>query len=269
MSRKILSIEDNEHDQMIIKRAITRAHLGDISFASDGEQGIRQVRASRPDLILLDVHLPKMNGFDVCRTLKKNSKTKSVPIFLFTSLEKVTDVIQGLEAGADNFISKSSKPGQLVDRIRQLVGETKKKGRKPQDKSRLGAMSGELLVKNKCAQIVTLVVQTLNQVVNNGIFPMLPIHIISALLEHVRTPLLGSYPFLSQLKFAPPHPLDEVVTKRILWIEEEPEFSDVTTEDLVKGFKIFISDFLDLLSRLVGPAITDLLEEEINRELLK
>jgi DNA-binding response OmpR family regulator len=117
MSQKILVVDD-ELD--IVK--VVRAYLEQSDFrvitASDGEQALAVFRHEQPDLIVLDLNLPKLNGLDVCRAIRRNS---NVPIIMLTARVDETDRLIGLEIGADDYIVKPFSPREVVARVRTVL----------------------------------------------------------------------------------------------------------------------------------------------------
>ncbi len=90
-------------------------------IARNGVEALKQAEAVEPDLILLDVMMPKMNGFETCKLLKKSEKAKYTPIIMVTALNEIESKIQGIEAGADDFISKPFNKLELLARVRSLL----------------------------------------------------------------------------------------------------------------------------------------------------
>ena len=117
MSQKILVVDD-ELD--IVK--VVRAYLEQSGFrvitASDGEQALAMFRHEQPDLIVLDLNLPKMDGLDVCRAIRRES---NVPIIMLTARVEETDRLIGLELGADDYIVKPFSPREVVARVRTVL----------------------------------------------------------------------------------------------------------------------------------------------------
>src|SRR4029077_193790 len=99
---RVLVVEDDEGVREMLKYNLSPAGFS-VQEASDGASGLRTARTSRPDLILLDLMLPGMSGFDFCRALRKNSR---VPIIMITAKDAEIDKIVGLELGADDYITK-------------------------------------------------------------------------------------------------------------------------------------------------------------------
>lgn len=92
----------------------------------DGEEGLRLIKEELPDIVLLDILLPKIDGFDVLRKLKKDAKTKSIPVILLTNLGQKDDVKKGLEEGADSYLIKAHfMPSEVVQKIRDIINSTK------------------------------------------------------------------------------------------------------------------------------------------------
>jgi two-component system alkaline phosphatase synthesis response regulator PhoP len=92
-----------------------------VSVAADGEQGLRMVERQRPDLVLLDLLLPRLDGLEVCRQLKRNTDSRAIPIIMLTAKAGEADKVAGLELGADDYITKPFSPRELVARIRAAL----------------------------------------------------------------------------------------------------------------------------------------------------
>ncbi len=131
---KILIVDDNQ-DNVDLIAYFLRPQNYDIRSASDGVEAINQVELDLPDLILLDIRLPRMDGFEVCEKLKKNDRTRFIPIIMITASQDVKHKIQSLEAGADDFISQPFENIELVARVKSLL--------------RIKAYQDELNIKNK------------------------------------------------------------------------------------------------------------------------
>jgi len=118
--RKILVVDDVEVNIQLLTSYLT-AEGYEVICAADGEDAIEKVRSSDPDLVLLDVMMPKMNGFDACRILKEDTKTKFVPVIMVTALNEIEDKIKGIDSGADDFLSKPFNKLELLARVRSLL----------------------------------------------------------------------------------------------------------------------------------------------------
>src|SRR5205809_808228 len=102
---KILVVDDESQNVEVLRRLMTR--LGyDVRTASNGESALDSVVRDPPDLILLDVNMPGINGIEVCRRLKADPATRLIPVVLITTLTASDDRLRGIEAGADDFLEK-------------------------------------------------------------------------------------------------------------------------------------------------------------------
>lgn len=117
---KILVVDDEPQNVKVLKRLMTR--LGyEVVTASDGEAALRVVTSDAPDLVLLDVNMPGIDGIEVCRRLKADPTTRLIPVVLITTLTASEDRIRGIKAGADDFLSKPPVLAELEARVRSLT----------------------------------------------------------------------------------------------------------------------------------------------------
>ena len=119
--KTILIVEDEKNIVDILRFNLQREGF-DTREAYDGQTGLELARSARPDLILLDVMLPKMNGFDVCRTLREEGD--NVPVIILTAREEETDKVLGLEIGADDYITKPFSMRELIARVKANIRRT-------------------------------------------------------------------------------------------------------------------------------------------------
>ena len=112
--KTVLIVEDEKNIVDILRFNLQREHYNTIE-AYDGEDGLNKARTENPDLILLDVMLPKMIGFDVCRQLRQEGN--NVPVIILTAREEETDKVLGLEIGADDYITKPFSMRELIARV--------------------------------------------------------------------------------------------------------------------------------------------------------
>jgi len=123
MKKKILIVEDYNNIVEILTMRLNAMGYEVIS-AKDGQEGLTLARKEKPDLIVLDVMLPKMNGYKISRLLKFDSRYKDIPIIMLTSRETKRDEQIGLETGADEYVYKSDRTGKLLKTIRHFLDPT-------------------------------------------------------------------------------------------------------------------------------------------------
>ncbi|MBI3553334.1 MAG: response regulator [Elusimicrobia bacterium] len=116
----ILIADDNAAIRRVLARSLASPDL-DTLEASDGLKALEAVRALRPDLILLDVRMPGMNGREVCKVLKSDSATRDIPILLLTGLSELDEEADGLGAGADDYVTKPFNLNELQARVNALL----------------------------------------------------------------------------------------------------------------------------------------------------
>ena len=118
--KKILIIEDEPSFVKLLVDVLEKENFS-VSSAMSAEEGIRKIKTSKPELLILDWNLPNMSGLDMCKLLKADIETKSIPIIMLTVKSDETDVVLGLEMGADDYIIKPFRPKELVARVRKTL----------------------------------------------------------------------------------------------------------------------------------------------------
>lgn len=120
--KKILFVEDEAALQEAFGDVLTQGGYKVIN-ALDGEIGLRLAKSEKPDLILLDLMLPKMHGFEVLARLKQEEETKNIPVIVLTNLEKIDDVDKAIELGAKTYLIKMQyKLDEVVSKIKKIIG---------------------------------------------------------------------------------------------------------------------------------------------------
>jgi two-component system, cell cycle response regulator DivK len=119
---KILYVEDNEDNVYMLKRRLERAGF-EVIVASDGEQGLAVARDQRPDLILMDLSLPVLDGWQATRRLKDSEETRTIPVIALSAHAMPGDREKALEAGCDEYAAKPVKLPGLLAKIRALLPE--------------------------------------------------------------------------------------------------------------------------------------------------
>ena len=117
---RILVVDDDEIVRQILQDQL-QGEGYQVRTAADGEEALARVAEDPPDLILLDVIMPRIDGYEVCRQLKSDPRTILIPVVMVTSLQATQERIKGIEAGADEFLSKPCNPQELMTRVRSLL----------------------------------------------------------------------------------------------------------------------------------------------------
>ena len=139
--KRIQVIEDDQDIALLLEHALAREGAFQVSVAADGEEGLRQTLDDPPDLILLDLNLPGLDGLEICRRLRAESATQTIPIIMLTARVDEADRVVGLELGADDYISKPFSMKEVVARVRAQLRRAEMPRRQPRVLS-----AGDLLV---------------------------------------------------------------------------------------------------------------------------
>lgn len=117
---RLLLVDDNEQNLELLAAYVEE--LGAVvDTASDGLEAQRRIAAARPDVILLDVMMPRMSGFQLCTRLKQDAATRGIGIIMVTALNEVSDVERAAECGADGYVTKPVNKAELLTRVRALL----------------------------------------------------------------------------------------------------------------------------------------------------
>lgn len=122
---KILLVDDEASIRELIRFNLERAGYR-VQEATDGNEAISAIRQTRPDLVVLDLMLPGLDGLDVCRLVKGNRETAAIPIIMLTAKTEEVDKVIGLELGADDYMTKPFSPRELVARIKAVLRRSQK-----------------------------------------------------------------------------------------------------------------------------------------------
>lgn len=118
--QRILVVDDEKGIQEIVSQALKRRGYETLN-AADGDTALDMAFTAKPDLIILDLMLPRMDGWEVCRRLKSNKETASIPIIMLTARREETDVVEGLDLGADDYIKKPFSLAELTARVGAIL----------------------------------------------------------------------------------------------------------------------------------------------------
>jgi len=119
-SSTILVVDDNPQNVELMQAYLESLNCT-VHVAVDGIDALEKVPKTKPDLILLDIMMPRMSGFEVCRRLKADPKTREIPILMVTALNELGDIERGVECGTDDFLTKPINKLELVTRVKSLL----------------------------------------------------------------------------------------------------------------------------------------------------
>jgi len=147
MAKKILVVDDEIRVLTVIQKRLESSGY-EVITAMDGNEALLKARGENPDLIILDLILPKLNGYQVCSILKRDSFYKQIPILMLTARTQEKDVDEGMRVGADAYMTKPFKNEILLGQIEQLLSKVdEKKAKQQKDKVEREKGLGEKLVK--------------------------------------------------------------------------------------------------------------------------
>jgi CheY-like chemotaxis protein len=119
--RKRILIVDDDISGLYMLSFLLRSHNYEIFEATNGREGLNKARELKPDVILLDIQMPEMNGFEVCQQLKQEEEMKEIPIILFTSYGMAGHKKKAIESGADGYIEKPVNPDVFISQVESII----------------------------------------------------------------------------------------------------------------------------------------------------
>ena len=117
--KRILVVDDSATERHILGELLSKNGF-EVSFAEDGEQGVAQARLTKPDLVIMDVVMPGMNGFQATRAITKEPETQHIPVIICTTKDQETDKVWGVRQGAKDYVVKPIDTAELLGKIAAL-----------------------------------------------------------------------------------------------------------------------------------------------------
>jgi DNA-binding response OmpR family regulator len=122
MTRKILLVDDSA-TVLLMERMILAKGAYELVTARDGEEAVQKAAAEKPDLILMDVVMPRMNGFDACRKIKAAEETRAIPVIMVTTRGELESVETGYQAGCNDYVTKPINGVELLTKVKSILGD--------------------------------------------------------------------------------------------------------------------------------------------------
>ncbi|NJK40504.1 MAG: response regulator [Acaryochloridaceae cyanobacterium SU_2_1] len=116
----VLVVDDSITQRQLISNALEEIGLT-VLIATDGIEALEQIESTQPDIVILDIVMPRMNGYEVCRTIKSNPRTQNVPVVICSSKSEEFDRYWGMKQGADAYLAKPVQPRDLLILVKQLL----------------------------------------------------------------------------------------------------------------------------------------------------
>ncbi len=251
--KKILVVDDSPIELKLTTRMLSQAGYETVN-ANGGSQALNLAREVRPDLIILDINMPRMDGYEVCAELKKDPVTTEIPVLLYSVRDQVVDVFKGLAVGAEGFLTKGTQREEMLDRLRRILsGE----GDRERDAPEMDLSGLDVAVNSKhVGRVAQLLSDTFHSEISQRINAFLGLHPARLLLDRAAKRASEQYPFfdLSAETRSEAYPFD-------------PEMaSQQSARDIVEAFKLFATEFLQALSKITGTRVYGTREmKEISR----
>ncbi len=122
MTKKIVLAEDEPQIARLIEFKLKKEGY-DVTWRENGEEALKAIKGDKPDLILLDIMMPVMDGYEVLRRLKEDENLKSIPVIMLTARAQEKDVVKGIDMGAEDYITKPFHPAELLARVKRILGK--------------------------------------------------------------------------------------------------------------------------------------------------
>ena len=122
MSKKIVLAEDEPQIARLIEFKLKKEGYS-VTWKENGEEALKAIKADKPDLILLDIMMPVMDGYEVLRRLKEDENLTDIPVIMLTARAQEKDVVKGIDLGAEDYITKPFHPAELLARVKRILGK--------------------------------------------------------------------------------------------------------------------------------------------------
>ena len=250
-TKRILVVDDSAIELKLTARILAQAGY-DVLTATSGPQALALARESSPDLMLLDLNMPQMDGYDVCRKLKQDEATRAIPVILYTVRDQFVDVLRGLEVGAEDFIPKGTKREEMLARLQRVLQGPSHCKIPPLDLSSLE----EMLAHPEAEPIARLLDEAFHHHVRSCLNQLFGVHPTFLLVERALRRAAERAPLLAHS--------DQGTSGTTLF--DPHRVSSASTADVIEAFKIFASELLLVTAKLANTRLYGLRElDELTR----
>lgn len=251
---RILVVDDSPVELKLTARTLSQAGY-EIITATGGPQALALARQSRPDLVILDLNMPGMDGYEVCRRLKEEEGTRDIPVVLYTVRDQIVDVLRGLEVGADDFIPKGTGKEEMLARIRRILSGSFRSEREiplPDFSPLDGGTDPESAAR--------LLEDAFHREVRSCLNTLFGIHATFLILERTRRQAAERSPLLASAGYE--------ASGAVLFIPERVR--NASTAEVIAAFQAFASELVRVTARLAhmriyGPRELDELIRALKR----
>ncbi len=122
MANTIVLVEDDEDMARLIEYKLIKEGFK-VIWRSDGAAGLDEIKKTRPDLVILDIMLPKVDGFQVLKNLKNTDDTRAIPVIMLTAKGQEQDIVKGFESGVEDYLTKPFRPAELLLRVKKVLAK--------------------------------------------------------------------------------------------------------------------------------------------------
>jgi len=251
--RSIVLVDDAPEAEVMVRHALADRPY-DIRFFLDVREALEAIRATPTDLVLLDINMPEVNGFEVCRRLKADELTRDVPVALLTQWDRVMDIATGLQAGADYFFSKDIDEAKLAYRVEDIFNT------RASDSSDAERVTADLqtVADRNAPDIFRALAEAFNTVIERTVTRAFGREATQVVFQRALHTVGRTSTFPSEW------------LKDGLWLDFsgiDAGLSPAQREQMVAGFAAFVGEVLRLLRKLTGSDFVLELQKQMEKKL--
>lgn len=241
---RVLLIEDSA-TQAAKFRALLEGAGYRVDLAESGEAGLRRFEASPYDLVLSDILMPGINGYEVCRRIKAMGRTPAVPVVLLTMLEDPRDIIRALQSGADNYITKAHADERLIPQLQDLLAARARREQTPGDSLSVRFMDEDYAIEGNTEQILDLLVTTFE----DNVRARAELEASNQKLEHQNVALRRAETLKQELSALVVHDLKSPTSGLLMLAQMQLRKTDIKESDRARWRMVFST--AEMLQRMI------------------